>query len=351
MPRRRKELTPDIRARICELNSIGWKLTWIHKRYPHIPYTIIQSTIKQENTRKNQQTLPRSGRPKKISAEEQQHLLDLVEQDQHIKMCELSEAVQSSPSVRTVQRLFRTLHMQKWKQCERPEITPENAEMRLRWAQSYAEYTAEDFNRVIWSDECSVERGAGVRWIYTFRSPKQQIIERDIRAIRCGKGVKQMFWAAFGFNRWTGLLPLGGDPESACGGVTAWVIRGVYESFLPEILGPGDIFMHDGASVHRAYIVRDLLQQMGVEVMVWPPYSPDLNPIENLWAIMKGKIYELYPELERAPDTEDTLQTLIQAAIEAWHAIDECRPYNTARTSFHSASTRSFDIPHFPNSA
>ena len=82
MPRRRKELTPDIRARICELNSIGWKLTWIHKRYPHIPYTIIQSTIKQENTRKNQQTLPRSGRPKKISAEEQQHLLDLVEQDQ-----------------------------------------------------------------------------------------------------------------------------------------------------------------------------------------------------------------------------------------------------------------------------
>ena len=88
-------------------------------------------------------------------------------------MRELSEAVQSSPSVRTVQRLFRTLHMQKWKQCERPEITPENAEKRLRWAQTHAEYTAEDFYRVIWLDECSVERGAGARRIYTFRSPKQ----------------------------------------------------------------------------------------------------------------------------------------------------------------------------------
>lgn len=64
-------------------------------------------------------------------------------------MRELSEAVQSSPSVRTVQRLFRTLYMKKWKQCERPEITPENAEKRLRWAQTYAGYTAEDFYRVI----------------------------------------------------------------------------------------------------------------------------------------------------------------------------------------------------------
>ena len=38
---------------------------------------------------------------------------------------------------------------------------------------------------------------------------------------------------------------------------------------------------------------------------------------------MKAKIYELYPELERAPDTEDTCQSLIQAVIEAWHVIDE----------------------------
>jgi hypothetical protein len=41
----------------------------------------------------------------------------------------------------------------------------------------------------------------------------------------------------------------------------------VYEAFLPEILGPGDIFMHDGASVHRAYIIRGLLEDMGVEVV------------------------------------------------------------------------------------
>lgn len=69
-----------------------------------------------------------------------------------------------------------------------------------------------------------------------------------------------MFWAAFGFNRKTGLLPLEGDPESARGGVTSWVIYNVYENFFPAILEESNIFMHDGASVHRAYIIQDLLK-------------------------------------------------------------------------------------------
>lgn len=321
MPRS-KELSPTLRARICELRDIGWTYRQIHQRYPDIPLSTIHYTVKKETQRNDQASKSRSGRPKVISPIEQQRLLNLIEEDHHIKMRELSQAAQSCPSVRTVQRLFRELHIQKWKQRNRPEITPENAEKRLNWARAYTNYTAEDFERVIWSDECSIERGVGARPIWTFRSPSQQLIDRDIHATRCGKGVKQMFWAAFGYNRRTGLLPLDGDPQSTRGGVTAWIIRGVYEAFLPEILQPGDIFMHDGASVHRAFIVRQLLADLGVNVMEWPPYSPDLNPIENLWALIKAKIYEKHPELERAPNTEETLQRLIEAAKEAWHDID-----------------------------
>jgi hypothetical protein len=45
------------------------------------------------------------------------------------------------------------------------------------------------------------------------------------------------------------------------------------------------------------------LARYWIEVIDWPPYSPGLNPIENLWAIMKQEIYKLYPDFEHAPDS------------------------------------------------
>ena len=69
--------------------------------------------------------------------------------------------------------------------------------------------------------------------------------------------------------------------------------------------------------------------------MVWPPYSPDLNPIKNLWALIKAEIYRLHPELEFVDDTIATLEALIVAAKEAWHAIDQSILYNLSITMPH----------------
>ncbi|KAJ0131297.1 hypothetical protein HZ326_25614 [Fusarium oxysporum f. sp. albedinis] len=48
--------------------------------------------------------------------------------------------------------------------------------------------------------------------------------------------------------------------------------------------------------------------------MAWPPYLPDLNPIENLWALMKAEIYWLHPELTYAEDTVATQHALVKNA-------------------------------------
>lgn len=177
--------------------------------------------------------------------------------------------------------------------------------------------------RVRWSDECTVEQGAGIQPTWTFRRPREQLLEHDVCTCHTGKAVKQMFWAAFGGDIRTGLVPSDGDPEAPQGGVTSQVIQDLYQAFLPEFIGPDDIFMQDNAPVHTARIVKQVLKDFHIQVMVWPPYLPDLNLIENLWAIMKQGIYKLYPELEHAPDTEETLRLLIQAAKEAWHTIDQ----------------------------
>jgi transposase len=98
---RSKELTPTIRARISEMHEIGWEYNCIHTRYPQIPLSTIQYTIKKENQRNDQQSLPECGRPKALTSEQQNYLLELATKDPHIRMRELQTAVNTSPSQST----------------------------------------------------------------------------------------------------------------------------------------------------------------------------------------------------------------------------------------------------------
>lgn len=70
------------------------------------------------------------------------------------------------------------------------------------------------------------------------------------------------------------------------------------------------VFMHDSAPCHKAKSVSRFLEEKQVEVLPWPGNSPDLNPIENLWAILKRKMAEI---------TITTKEDLIKRLITVWH--------------------------------
>ena len=65
----------------------------------------------------------------------------------------------------------------------------------------------------------------------------------------------------------------------------------------------------------------DWFIEQGILVMDWPPYSPDLNPIEHLWAQLKQWINDNHPELIELGKSEAAYQKLFTAIREGWDAI------------------------------
>ena len=72
------------------------------------------------------------------------------------------------------------------------------------------------------------------------------------------------------------------------GATTATVFEAYVEKALAPTLRPGQIVVMDNLSAHKGARVRELVEERGSELLHLPPYSPDMNPIEEAFSKIKG---------------------------------------------------------------
>jgi transposase len=65
--------------------------------------------------------------------------------------------------------------------------------------------------------------------------------------------------------------------------------NGWLKKHLLPCLKKGQVIIMDNAAFHKSQEIKNLIEEAGCKLLFQPPYSPDLNPIEQQWAVLKRK--------------------------------------------------------------
>lgn len=84
------------------------------------------------------------------------------------------------------------------------------------------------------------------------------------------------------------------------------------EKHLLKILKPGDVLVMDNLRVHHIGAVKEMLMRTNIRLLFLPPYSPELNPIEEAWS----KIKSIFRGIEAR-----TIDVFVDALKETYNAI------------------------------
>ena len=103
--------------------------------------------------------------------------------------------------------------------------------------------------------------------------------------------------------------------------VEAATDREIFLTYLDEVLcpqlQPGEVVVMDNLSSHKVHGVRERIEAAGAKLLYLPPYSPDLNPIEKAWAMLKQLLRGVKA---RTRDALDQAITLLLPSITSEHA-------------------------------
>ncbi len=145
------------------------------------------------------------------------------------------------------------------------------ARRRQRWK---ALQTRLDPDRLVFIDET---------WIKTNMAPLRGWGSKGKRLrgyAPYGHWNTRTFWAALRHDRLTAPCVFDGPINGIC-------FRAYVEQQLVQTLKPGDIVIMDNLGSHKGRPVRRAIRAAGAKLLFLPPYSPDLNPIEQVFAKLK----------------------------------------------------------------
>ena len=200
-----------------------------------------------------------------------------------------------------------------------PLLSKHHRRERLDFALSHQDWTVDDWKHVIWSDETKTNRigSDGRKWAW--KKAGEGLSDRLVEdTVKFGGG-PVMMW---GCMTWDGVgmaCKIDGKMDT---NLYVQILKDELQQTLVDygFTTEDIIFQQDNDPKHTSRKAKVWLREHGFEVRVWPAQSPDLNPIEHLWFLLKRRL-AAYPEPAKG------ILDLWERIQEEWYKIEvgECQ--------------------------
>lgn len=268
--------------------------------------------------------IAKGGRPKLLSARDKAYCVRQItlrgkENAVQIKKS-LKEDLNITASVDTVRRALNEQGLVVFVKPKKPLLSPKNIKRRLAWAKAHVDWTIDDWRRVIWSDETKINRFGSDGNKYAWKRESEPLQSKHVNQTVKHGGGNIKLWSCI-TSKGVGFIVKIEDT----------LTKELYKEILADdLIGTIDyyqmdpkkiIFQQDNDPKHTAKFVENWLNSQKFPTMNWPAQSPDLNPIENMWAILKRRLFSNY---DRPPKG---MLELWERVHETWYNIttEECQ--------------------------